>query len=224
MNSLGFWKRPNKRAIITGPIVLGLIIIGFATWFQGGKATQQQPGMSPQARQQAEGKSEGPVSDSLLASYKVADYLPRIITIEKLGVTARVLPMGVNPDGSMQAPLNINDSGWYTKSARPDTPGAIVIDGHVRGPTKPGIFDHLDTLVAGDVVTLEKGDRETLEYRVVKVKTVPLDAVNMNEVLRPYTAKTESLNLISCTGTWQKDKKTFDKRVLVFAEQTKAAT
>jgi LPXTG-site transpeptidase (sortase) family protein len=219
MSSLKAWKRLNKGVLIVGVAVLALTIIGFVIWSQGSKITPQPPATSPEAKQQAEGRDERPVPENLLSSYKVADYLPRILSIEKLSISARILPMGINPDGSMQAPGNINDSGWYQGSARPGAPGAMVIDGHVGGPTKPGIFARLDTLVAGDFIKLEKGNHEVLTYQVVQVKTVPLESVNMAEVLKPFDKQTEGLNLITCTGAWLKDQKTYDKRVLIFAKR-----
>ena len=56
-------------------------------------------------RRSSEGKDETKVSDDVIAKYKVAADLPRVITIEKLGVKARVLQMSVNSDGSMQSPV-----------------------------------------------------------------------------------------------------------------------
>ena len=78
-------------------------------------------------RRSSEGKDETKVSNDAIARYRVAADLPRVITIEKLGVKARVLQMSVNSDGSMQSPVNIFDAGWYTGSVKPGQLGASII-------------------------------------------------------------------------------------------------
>ena len=67
------------------------------------------------------------------------------------------MPMPVNGDGSMQAPINIYDAGWYTGGVRPGDKGAAVIDAHASGPTRQGLFAYLDTLKQGDNIIVEKG-------------------------------------------------------------------
>ena len=173
----------------------------------------------PEKRQAAEGRDEQDLPSNFLANYKVAADLPRALYVDKLDIAARVLPMGVNPDGAMQAPINIFDSGWYSGSARPGTPGAAVIDAHASGPTRQGLFAYLNTLVAGDVVTIERGDGTKLSYKVVHTETVALDAVDMTKVLLPHGTATEGLNLITCDGQWLQSSGTYDKRTIVYTER-----
>ncbi|TWP18516.1 class F sortase, partial [TM7 phylum sp. oral taxon 352] len=125
-------------------------------------------------RKNSEGKDETKVSDDAIAKYKVAADLPRVITIEKLGVKARVLQMNVNSDGSMQSPINIFDAGWYTGSVKPGQPGASIIVGHASGTTLGGVFNKLETLNAGDTISVERGDGKILRYQVIKKQTVKL--------------------------------------------------
>jgi hypothetical protein len=54
---------------------------------------------------------------------------------------------------------------------------------------------------------------------VVHVETVPKESVDMQEVLRTYGDATEGLNLMTCTGTWIKDERTYDKRAIVYTER-----
>ena len=173
----------------------------------------------PEKRQAAEGRDEQDLPSNFLANYKVAANLPRALYVDKLGIAARVLPMGVNPDGAMQAPINIFDSGWYSGSAKPGTPGAVVIDAHASGPTRQGLFAYLNTLVVGDVVTIERGDGTKLSYKVVQTETVALDAVDMAKVLLPHGTATEGLNLITCDGQWLQSSGTYDKRTIVYTER-----
>lgn len=172
---------------------------------------------SPADRQSNEGKDEASLPADTLVNYKVAPNLPRALYINKLNVAARVLPMGVNNDGSMQAPLGIYDAGWYSGSVRPGETGAMVLNGHSSGPTREGLLGRLDTLTPGDEIVIEKGDKTQLKYKVAHTETVPLEAVDMNKVALPYGTSKSGLNIYTCTGKWLPAEQTFDHRVIIYA-------
>lgn len=170
-------------------------------------------------RKNSEGKDETKVSDDAIAKYKVAADLPRVITIEKLGVKARVLQMNVNSDGSMQSPINIFDAGWYTGSVKPGQLGASIIIGHASGTTSGGVFNKLESLNAGDTISVERGDGKILRYQVVKKQTVKLSDVDMNSFIRPADGVSEGLNLMTCAGEWIKNSQTRNSRVMIFTKR-----
>lgn len=170
-------------------------------------------------RKNSEGKDETKVSDDAIAKYKVAADLPRVISIEKLGVKARVLQMSVNSDGSMQSPVNIFDAGWYTGSVKPGQLGASIIIGHASGTTSGGVFNKLETLNAGDTISVERGDGKILRYQVVKKQTVKLSDVDMNSFIRPADGVSEGLNLMTCAGEWIKNSQTRNSRVMIFTKR-----
>ena len=154
-----------------------------------------------------------------LSSYAVAPDAPRIITIPSQNVKARVTKQGMAADGSLQAPKNIHDTGWYENSSKPGQGGAVLIDGHATGPTAAGVFDNINKLQPGDTITIERGDGVVLTYAVTKTETVPSGSVNMKSLLLPVTKGTKGLNLISCTGAYDAKTNTYADRVLVFATQ-----
>ena len=170
-------------------------------------------------RKNSEGKDETKVSDDAIAKYKVAADLPRVITIEKLGVKARVLQMNVNSDGSMQSPINIFDAGWYTGSVKPGQLGASIIIGHASGTTSGGVFNKLESLNAGDTISVERGDGKILRYQVIKKQTVKLSDVDMNSFIRPADGVSEGLNLMTCAGEWIKNSQTRNSRVMIFTKR-----
>lgn len=170
-------------------------------------------------RRSSEGKDETKVSNDAIAKYRVAADLPRVITIEKLGVKARVLQMNVNSDGSMQSPINIFDAGWYTGSVKPGQPGASIIVGHASGTTLGGVFNKLETLNAGDTISVERGDGKILRYQVIKKQTVKLSDVDMNSFIRPADGVSEGLNLMTCAGEWIKNSQTRNSRVMIFTKR-----
>lgn len=168
-----------------------------------------------------EGKDERTVPEDTLAAHKVPSDQPRALYIDKLKIAARVFPMSTHKDGTIQAPLNIFDAGWYVKSAKPGESGATFIDAHASGATREGLFAYLDTLVAGDFIELEKGDGERVIYKVAAVEKVALDKVDMKKALAPYGDAEQSLTLMTCTGKWLKDEATYDHRAIVYAMAVK---
>jgi len=219
---------PSKKIsialiIATGAFAIAAGYVGVDTWMTYNKsktaASQEKSSGDVQPDKAAEGKEEAVPEVSAVAKYEVAPNLPRLLTIDKLHISARVLPMGVNSDNSMQSPRNIFDTGWYNASAKPGDDGAMFINAHASGPTREGLFAYLDTLVVGDKIKVEKGEGAVLSYRVVHTEVVDLTTVDMKKVLQPYGDVKKGLNLMTCTGKWLADKATYDQRVVVWTEQ-----
>lgn len=222
-------RRLSDRLWYGGSIflVIGVLsVTGYVsidTWLTNREVKQvvaeKQQASTQQSMVLGEGEDETQVAPSAIDSYSVAADLPRVLSIDSLKIKARILPMSVNADGAMQAPVNIFDSGWYSASAKPGIPGATLIDAHASGATRQGLFAYLDTLKIGETLSLERGDGQKFNYAVTHVETVPLKEVDMAKVLKPYGAAEEGLNLITCTGTWIPDQKTYDHRVIVYTKR-----
>lgn len=210
---------PNKkrRTIVT----LLLAVLGFCLVAAGSfllyvslvpkKAVLQAPSQVASAsikRKTAEQK----------AAYSVPPTHPRELIIPKLNVDANVLAVGA-PNSTMAAPASAWDVGWYDKSALPGSgSGALLIDGHVNDAlNSPGIFYRLASLHAGDTLTIERGDGQRFTYSVAQVRDVPLGEVDMTEMLSSAEKGKEGLNLITCGGTYDSQRQTYDHRILVFA-------
>lgn len=175
------------------------------------------------AQNDGNGSSTAPPAETKpdLSSYAVSPTQPRILSIPKLSVKARVLSLGVKPNNELQTPNNIYDTGWYQNSAKPgDAGGAILIDGHVHGPTIPGVFANLKTLVAGDAIKLERGDGKTYNFKVVKVEAYPADKLDMAAALTSIVPGKLGLNLITCTGPFDASRTQYEQRLIVFAVAT----
>lgn len=223
-------KKYSWRQLLYQGVILILVVVSLYaavdTWLTNKEIKQEQSKTTAvlqsddvSERQEAEGKDETPITTNDIKNYKVSAELPRVIRISKIKVEARVLSMGVNKDGSMQAPISAYDAGWYTGSVRPGQLGAAVIVGHASGPTREGLFAYLDTLKAGDKIEIERGDGTKLNYSVVKTETVPLSNVDMNKFLRPADGEREGLNLMTCAGSWVQSSKTRDQRVMVYTKR-----
>lgn len=220
-------RRDIKRfslVLIASVFVLVTGYVSIDTWMTNNQVKAEITGTAEElatseTTKETEGKDETVPNVQTIGTYKVAPSLPRVLYIDKLDIAARILPMGVNGDNSIQSPRNIFDAGWYTGSVKPGDIGAMFIDGHASGPTREGLFAYLDKLVEGDEIQVEKGDGTRLTYRVVHAEVADLAALDMKKMLLPYGNTLRGLNLMTCSGEWLADQETFSQRVIVWTEQ-----
>jgi len=162
---------------------------------------------------------EDAVTSEAFGVYQVAPDLPRYIRIPKLQISARVKRLGVKSSGELGAPKNIFDAGWYDGSSKPGENGAVLIDGHVHGPSKPGVFYRLPNLLVGDIIEVQRGDGKVIKYAVKTTENVPQDKVDMAKALVSSESGRPGLNLITCTGRFDVRTNNYEKRLIVYAVQ-----
>lgn len=165
---------------------------------------------------------ETPVTDAAIRTHVVPADQPRYIEIPSLGIAqTRITRVGVTPANILDVPRNIDDTGWYAKSATPGSGvGAVLIDGHNGGVSRDGVFAKLADLKQGSQIVVERGDGTSFTYEVSDVRDMPLEWVNkygMKEMMRSVDPSKEGLSLITCSGKWVPKDRVFDRRVLVRA-------
>lgn len=208
---------------VAGVLFASYSYLSISTGYQLNLARAQSGQIIAKLPDQAdEATDESTVSDQQIADHQVqADY-PKTIEIPALKIKARVMPMGLNPDKTIQAPTNINDAGWYKGSAKLGVKNgsqASFIDGHDIGRIGRGIFYGLKDAKSGDEIIIEKGDGNKLTYRIVKTETVALNDVDMNKVLTSINTGKPGLNLMTCDGAVvrQDGKVTQSHRLVVYS-------
>lgn len=154
-----------------------------------------------------------------IETYKTAANRPRVLTIDSLGVRARVLEVGVDGRHHPQLPRNSYDTGWYNVSVLPGQSGAVVLSGACNGSVGEGAFRRLNELAAGAQLTIEKGDGTTVAYEVQSVATVAVDTLDMTSVLLPAHGFSRGLNLVGCSGKYDVKTNDFASRVVVYATE-----
>ncbi len=221
----------NKSQIVMTSMALLIFLTGlwvsFSTWRTNHNVKSQVSALAQRANNTS---NDGTISGDQVPdetppkgdinNYRVAADMPRFITIPKLSVKSRVLRLGVTDNNELKTPASIYDSGWYDGSSKPGEAGAVLIDGHINGATKPGVFFGLKKLVPGDMITIERGDGKKLDYKVVKSQSYQKDEVDMSSALTPIVPGTKGLNIITCDGKPIPGKAfTYDRRLIVYAEQ-----
>ena len=145
--------------------------------------------------------------------------LPLRITIPKLQVDAKIEYMGVTPTGAMDVPSEVVDAGWYKYGAHPGDEGTAVIGGHLNGALgEPGVFLNLNKLQVGDNFSVLDDTGKTTLFVVRQIRTYG-QKEQPNEVF--HSQQGAHLNLITCTGSWNRSEKRFAKRLVVFAEKVR---
>ena len=146
--------------------------------------------------------------------------MPRYLTVDKLRINnARILPMGVTSNNALDTPRNIFDVGWYTGSGKPGQGGTLIIDGHNGGPHVHGVFKDLPSLSYGDIITVERGDGLKFSYWVYENNEVLLSEADkyMGTASKSPVPGKESITLITCSGEWSQQRKTYLSRQFVRA-------
>jgi sortase (surface protein transpeptidase) len=124
--------------------------------------------------------------------------VPIRIIIPAIGVNAGVVPLGLNPDHTIEVPSNLADTGWFRPGPEPGEQGAAVIVGHLEGRGGRGVFYRLRELRVGDVITIRLHDRSTLHFVARSMLRVPK---NRFPTRRVYARTREpTLRLITCAG------------------------
>lgn len=141
--------------------------------------------------------------------------LPVRLLIPAINVNANIQYLGVNSKGEMEVPNNIVDVGWLKSGALPGEIGSAVIAGHLNGNNNElGVFANLDKLKEGDKLYIED-DKDNSTVFIVREKRI-YDSGYADEV---FSANDKAyLNLITCDGVWDKTKKNYSKRLVIFTD------
>jgi hypothetical protein len=125
---------------------------------------------------------------------------PVRIEIAAIGVSAAVIRLGLNRDGSLEVPSRFEDTGWWTGGARPGERGPAVIAGHVDSRTGPAVFFRLDRLRARDPIVVVRRGGSRVRFLVQRVARYRKAAFPTAAVYGSTRGPT--LRLITCSGAF----------------------
>ena len=124
--------------------------------------------------------------------------IPVRISIPKIGVDARVIPLGLNRDRTVEVPNRFADAGWFRPGPEPGERGAAVILGHLDSRRGPAVFFQLHLLRAGDLIKVRLRDGSTVRFVAKAMERV---RKNRFPTKRVYVhSGPPSLRLVTCAG------------------------
>ena len=125
---------------------------------------------------------------------------PVQLRIPAIALTVSLSTLGLNLNGTVQVPTDIQQPGWYKLGPSPGQEGSAVILGHVDSYQGPAVFFKLRSLVAGDAVDVSLADGVIAQFKVTSVamylKTdFPTQAVYASHGI-------SALQLVTCGGVF----------------------
>lgn len=143
--------------------------------------------------------------------------IPVHVKIPAIGVSTKVLPVGLDENGATAIPSDITKVGWYDLGVAPGADqGSAVLIGHRDGVVQGhGVFYDLGSLSLGDRVIVLNSAGEQLAYKIVarefiKKKKLPLD--ELFAIDGP-----PRLTLISCGGYYDRNNGGYQENIVVTA-------
>ena len=150
---------------------------------------------------------------------------PLHIDIAAIGVHAKIIPLGENPDGTvavppLSAPLL---TSWFDTGPAPGQRGAAALFGHVDSAwIGRAVFYRLGDLRPGQVVSVTRADRRVAVFRIYSVARYPKDAFP-SKLVYGRTAHPE-LRLITCGGPFDERTGSYLDNTVVFARLAAVGT
>jgi sortase (surface protein transpeptidase) len=132
--------------------------------------------------------------------------LTRMI-IEKIGVDAPVITLGLDQNSVPEVPSGPSEVAWYDWSYKPGWGSNAVFSGHVDwtlyGQPVIGVFYYLRDLGLDDVIKIVLEDGTEYSYKVTANRAIPDGDPTALEVMGP--TPNDMVTIITCGGTWIRD-------------------
>ena len=126
------------------------------------------------------------------------------LIIEKIGVDAPVITLGLDENGIPQVPDNPYDVAWYNWSTPPGHGGNAVFSGHydwtVNASPVLGVFYSLEDLSPADIVQVKLEDGTDYIYSVKENLAIPDGDPRLLQFMAATPADTATL--ITCGNLW----------------------
>jgi LPXTG-site transpeptidase (sortase) family protein len=201
--------RPGLRRSIV--ILLGMLILLCGCTAQATSGTSISEGDAPRGQ-----SSVGPARQGRPATSQRVEFIPKQLTLPGKA-SAEVLP-AATVGGVLKVPENVQHVGWWDGSAHAGEPfGSTVIAGHVDSATEGiGFFARLLRVKVGDTITL-RADSHGLKYRVTSVRKVAKKALATDNQAFKQSGP-HRLVLITCTGSFHRDRGGYDSNLVVIGK------
>ncbi|WP_424766317.1 class F sortase [Paenibacillus sp. sgz302251] len=143
--------------------------------------------------------------------------IPDSLYIPAVRINAKIEPVTIK-NGQMGVPRNTARVGYLASTGiLPGAPGNAIIDGHVDNYKGPAVFYRLKKLKKGDIVVIKSKKGEKIKFIVESVEKFKTDEAPIQKI---FGASNEPrLNLITCGGKYNRSKKEYDARLVVFTKR-----
>ncbi len=194
-------RTTRRRRLMTATVLVvavGLVGYGVSGFLERREATHRAGVVvDPEVVTTTDDPEETPPDPACLSDLDASE--ARRISLPSLDVEGCMQKVGIDPEGRVGAPNNLHVAGWFVDSAPIGSGGLSVVVGHQTGKYVGGIFDTLESVSTGSVVSFEMGDGTQRDYRIVSVESIPvLDT--MTTMYQDAVAEGATLAIITCDG------------------------
>lgn len=217
-------SRPSNRyrvhsvALLVVVVAMWLVLYGGVGLYRWWHTTHSKPAVS-ESFDVAE-PDEGVISVTDQPPFTYAADEPKKIALPSVGASGYIQKVGKTKENAVGVPSNIHLAGWYTAGVKPGESGLSIIDGHLQGRYRDGIFRRLAELKPDDTIQITFGDDSIKEFQVVRVQSYPVDLAGQVLFVKDSSI-VQQLNLITCGGDLNEDDRSYSERVLVVAKLVK---
>ena len=166
------------------PLIVGVLLVGGCS-----APAPDVPAMSTGTTASSAPAPAAPVTEPLDQ--------PDRVEIPALGVVDEVVPVGLNPDQTMEVPP-VTEVGWYELSVPVGAVGPAVLAGHVNWHGTPGSFGRIGELKNGDRVIVVDKDGDQLTFEVYDERQFPKAQFDYQFVYGDRD--TADVVLVTCSG------------------------
>ncbi|WP_231104845.1 class F sortase [Haloechinothrix halophila] len=140
---------------------------------------------------------------------------PTNLAIPSLGVTAPIMDLGLQSDGSLEVPPGAEQAGWYTGAPTPGELGPAIIAAHVNWEGEDGPFARLSELTPGSHVVVSRADGRHAVFAVDRVEQYPKTQFPTERVYGDIDHA--GLRLITCGGEFDSAADSYRDNIIAFA-------
>jgi len=140
---------------------------------------------------------------------------PVRLVIPAIGVSTRLIRLGITSNHTLQVPLSAAIAGWFTGSPRPGAVGASIIAGHIDSYSGPGVFFRLRELHRGQGMYVARANGSVARFRIVAVRTFAKNRFPTASVYGPVPDP--ELRVITCGGQFDHATGSYLSNVVVYA-------
>jgi len=172
---------------------------------------------APSSTAAAPTTTTGPVAVAPLARGGVLASRPVRIEIPDIRATSDLTDLFLNPDGTLQAPKDYQQVGWFADGSLPGATNTspAIFAGHVDSFEGPAVFYDLDKLKPGAQVRVTQANKAVAVYVVTASAQYEKKSFPAAQI---YRDRTESqIVLITCTGVFDKSKQSYAENLVVTA-------
>jgi sortase (surface protein transpeptidase) len=140
---------------------------------------------------------------------------PVQLSVPAIALDVSLSTLGLNPNGTVEVPTDIQQPGWYRLGPSPGQNGSAVILGHVDSYQGPAVFFKLRSLVAGDLVDVSLADGASAQFKVTSVTQYSKAGFPDQQVYAEHGYS--ALQLVTCGGTFDTQTGHYLSNIVVYS-------